>query len=191
MLKALPKDYDFALVFDHGFERVDRIANLKVDAAADGLSGDLEAIGGIATTTDPHVADWLRAQSEKPDSDLGREIPHDELVRYAPGFASVMAAFEPVDHVMFGREETGPAHTPPHEKGNHGFWPLRHDYRSIFLLYGPGVAKERFPRWTSVPKRGWRPFWGLIAAAKIAILPALVWRKACGVRSPWASRQSD
>jgi len=29
ILKALPKDYDLALVSDHGFERVDRIANLK------------------------------------------------------------------------------------------------------------------------------------------------------------------
>ena len=102
-------------------------------------------MGGIVTTTDAKVADWLRAQSGKPGGDVGREIPHDELVRYAPGLANVTAAFEPVDHVMFGREETGPAHTPPYEKGNHGFWPLRHDYRSVYLLYGPGVKKETLP----------------------------------------------
>lgn len=143
MLKALPKDYDFALVSDHGFEKIDHIANLKAEMPADVAGGDLQAMGGIATTTDPNVADWLRAQSGKPDSDVGREIPHDELVRYAPGLANVLAAFEPADHVMFWHE--GPAHSPPPEKGNHGFWPLRHDYRSIYLLYGPGVAKERIP----------------------------------------------
>jgi predicted AlkP superfamily pyrophosphatase or phosphodiesterase len=143
MLKALPKDYNFALVSDHGFERIDHIANLKVEAAADGVTGELEAFGGIATTTDARVADWLRAQSAKPGSDVGREIPHDELVRYAPGLADVTAAFEPADHVMFGRE--GPAHSPPQEKGNHGFWPLRHDYRSVYVLYGPGVAKAQLP----------------------------------------------
>jgi predicted AlkP superfamily pyrophosphatase or phosphodiesterase len=145
MLKALPKDYDFVLTSDHGFERIDHIANLKVEATAAGIAGDLEAFGGIATTTDPHVADWLRAEAQKPGSDVGREIPHDELVRYAPGLANVVAAFEPADHVMFGREDTGPAHTPPQEKGNHGFWPLRHDYRSTFLLYGAGVAKQSLP----------------------------------------------
>jgi len=145
MLRALPKDYDFALVSDHGFERIDHIANLKVEAAADDVAGNLESFGGIATTTDPKVADWLRAQANKPGSDVGREIPHDELVRYAPGLANVMAAFEPADHVMFGRGETGPAHTPPQENGNHGFWPLRHDYHSVYVLYGPGVKRESLP----------------------------------------------
>ena len=143
MLKALPKDYDFALVSDHGFERIDHTANLKAEMPADIAAGDLQAMGGIATTTDPKVADWLRAQSGKPDSDVGREILHDELVRYAPGLGNVLAAFEPADHVMFWHE--GPAHSPPQEKGNHGFWPLRHDYRSVYVLYGPGVAKGELP----------------------------------------------
>jgi predicted AlkP superfamily pyrophosphatase or phosphodiesterase len=145
MLKALPKDYDFALVSDHGFEKIDHIANLKVEMTADGVTGDLQSMGGIATTTDAKVADWLRAQSQKTGSDVGREIPRDELMRYAPGLANVTAAFEPADHVMFGREETGPAHLPPGEKGNHGFWPLRRDYHSVYVLYGPGVKKAAVP----------------------------------------------
>ena len=32
----MPKDYDFALVSDHGFERIDHIANMKVEAPAAG-----------------------------------------------------------------------------------------------------------------------------------------------------------
>lgn len=145
ILKALPKDYDFALVSDHGFERIDRIANLKVEAAQAGITGDLKPMGGIVTTTDTNVAAWLRQQSDKPGSDVGREIPHDELVRYAPGLADAVAAFEPADHVMFGWDDAGPAHATPKEKGNHGFWPLRHDYRSVYVLYGPGVRPEPLP----------------------------------------------
>ncbi len=141
LIRALPKNYDFALVSDHGFERIDRIANMKVEAQAAGLAGDIEPMGGIVVTKDPAVAAWLRGQSGKDGSDVGREIPHDELVRYAPKLADVAAAFEPVDHVLFfGRDASGPAHSTPPEKGDHGFWPLRHDYRSVFLLSGPGVT---------------------------------------------------
>ena len=108
MLKALPKGYDFALVSDHGFERVDNIANLKAIAAAQGVTGDLRPMGGLVTTSDPKMADWLRAQSGK--GDVGREVPHEELARYAPGLGDV-TAFEPAPHVMFGRSERDvPAH---------------------------------------------------------------------------------
>ena len=140
MLKALPKGYDFALVSDHGFERVDTIANLKAIAAAQGVTGDLRPMGGLVATSDPRMADWLRAQ--RAAGDVGREVPHDELVRYAPGLSDV-TAFEPAPHVMFGRSERDMPHQPPPEKGDHGFWPLRSDYRSVFLLSGPGIKPAR------------------------------------------------
>ncbi len=62
MLKALPKDYAVGIVSDHGFEAVDHIANLKVMAAADGVTGEMTIAGGLVRTNDPKVADWLRAQ---------------------------------------------------------------------------------------------------------------------------------
>jgi len=140
IVRALPKGYDFALVSDHGFERIDRIANLKTAAAQAGINGDLKPMGGLVTTTDTKVADWLRAQAGKADSDIGREVPHDELVQYAPGSSDAAAAFEPAPHVLFyGRDASGPVHAAPPEKGDHGFWPMREDYRSIFLLSGPGI----------------------------------------------------
>ncbi len=140
LTRALPHNYDFALVSDHGFERIDRVANMKVEAVAAGLPGDIEPMGGIVVTRDQAVANWLRGQSGKPDSDIGREIPHNELIQYAPKLADAVAAFEPADHVLFyGSNATGPAHAAPPEKGDHGFWPLRRDYRSVFLLSGPGV----------------------------------------------------
>ena len=140
ILKALPKNYDFALLSDHGFERIDRIANLKAAAMQAGITGDLKAMGGLVTTSDPKVADWLRAEAKKPDSDIGREVPHDELVQYAPGLGDAVAAFEPAPHgLFFGRDASGPIHATPPEKGEHGFWPMRDDYRSIFMLSGPGI----------------------------------------------------
>jgi len=132
ILKVLPKDYDLALVSDHGFERVDHIAGLKAMAAADHVSGEMTVMGGLVTTSDPAVATWLHQKSGK--GDVGREVPPDELARYAPQLSGT--AFEPAPHVMFGN---GPAESPPNPKGNHGFWPMRDDYRSIFVLSGPGI----------------------------------------------------
>lgn len=145
MLAALPADYDFALVSDHGFERLDHIANLKVRAAADHITGDLRPMGGIVVTSDPVVAAWLRGLSGRAGSDVDREIPHDELVRYAPGLGNAIAAFEPVNEVLFGQAATGQQDVPPSEKGEHGYWPLHHDYHSVYLLYGPGVRPAQLP----------------------------------------------
>jgi predicted AlkP superfamily pyrophosphatase or phosphodiesterase len=133
ILKVLPKDYDLALVSDHGFERVDRIANLKVMAAADGVTGAMTVTGGLVITSDPAALAWLRGQK----GDVGREVPPAELAKYAPQLSGT--AFEPAPHVMFGAATGGEAHTTSKTKGNHGFWPTRPDYHSIFLLSGPGI----------------------------------------------------
>jgi predicted AlkP superfamily pyrophosphatase or phosphodiesterase len=135
ILKVLPKDYDLALVSDHGFERVDRIANLKIMAAADGVTGPMTVQEGLVTTGDPAAAAWLRHQAGK--GDVGREVSPDELAKYAPQLSGT--TFEPAPHVMFGSAVAGDAHTASKTKGNHGFWPTRPDYHSIFLLSGPGV----------------------------------------------------
>jgi len=133
ILKAAPKDYAVALVSDHGFEQIDHIANLKVLAAADGMTGAMTITGGLVTSTDPQAIAWLRTQSGK--GEVGREVPPDELKHYAPQLAGT--AFEPAPHVVFGngKEPREASRT----KGNHGFWPMRPDYHSIFLLSGPGI----------------------------------------------------
>jgi predicted AlkP superfamily pyrophosphatase or phosphodiesterase len=139
MLAALPPDYNFALISDHGFERVDKIANLPVLLAENGIAGQMRSMGGIAATGDPKIAAFLRESARKQETGIGREIPHEELVQYAPQLSGMIAAFEPVEHVMFGAAAKGPFFSPPAEKGNHGFWPLRRDYRSVFVIFGPGV----------------------------------------------------
>jgi predicted AlkP superfamily pyrophosphatase or phosphodiesterase len=89
--------------------------------------------GGLVTTSDLAIATWLRSQK----GDVGREVPLAELTKYAPQLSGT--AFEPAPHVMFGATTNGEAHTASKTKGNHGFWPTRPDYRSIFLLSGPGI----------------------------------------------------
>jgi len=137
ILKVLPKDYSLALVSDHGFEQIDHIANLKVMAAADGVTGAMAVAGGLVTSSDPQVLAWLRGQSGK--GEVGREVPPEELKRYAPQLSGT--GFEPAPHVQFGngKEPRQPSQT----KGNHGFWPTRPDYHSIFLLSGPGIKSAR------------------------------------------------
>ncbi|HEX6545589.1 MAG TPA: ectonucleotide pyrophosphatase/phosphodiesterase [Bryobacteraceae bacterium] len=135
----LPSGYDFALVSDHGFERVDKIANVAVALVKAGISGEVKSLGGIATTANPEAAAFLRRMAKDPNNGIGREIPHEELMRYAPQLSSAIAAFEPAPHVMFGTAVSGDYFTAPKEHGNHGFWPRRADYRSIFVLCGPGI----------------------------------------------------
>ncbi len=145
ILGALPPDTVLALLSDHGFERVDHTANLRALLAQKGIVGDVQPLGGIVVTKDAKVAEVLRQMQADPANQIGREIPHSELIQYAPKLADAVAAFEPAEHIMFGREEGGPYLTAPYEKGNHGFWPTHHDYRSIFVLWGPGIAKGSGP----------------------------------------------
>ena len=145
MRAALPADYRLVVTSDHGFERLDHIANLPILLQQAGISGDIRAMGGIAVTSDAKVAEFLRSRIGRPDSDVGREIPHDELTAYAPTLADVLAAFEPAEHAMFVGGTGGAYRTAPPEKGEHGFWPLRHDYRSVFIAAGPGLPAAALP----------------------------------------------
>ncbi len=138
ILRAVQPGGVVAVVSDHGFERVDKVINVPALLAREGVKGDVRAMGGIAVTKDPAVAEALRKLN------LGREVPHDEVLRYAPRLADAAAVFEPPDHAEFG-PGSGEIYTSPPEKGNHGFWPTRHDYRSVFVLWGPGIKPQAAP----------------------------------------------
>jgi predicted AlkP superfamily pyrophosphatase or phosphodiesterase len=146
ILGALAPDYDLVLTSDHGFERVDHIANLPVLLAGAGIPGTISSIeGGVAVTRDQRVADFLRGKSASHEDDIGREIPRAELQQYAPQLMDYAAVFEPTAHVLFGDATSGPYLTVPTEKGNHGFWPTLPDYRSVFILWGKDVQAIRLP----------------------------------------------
>lgn len=141
MLTAMPPDYAVAIVSDHGFQPIERTVHPRVMAAAEGINGDMTVAGGLLHTNDPKVADWLRTKAGK--GEIGRAVPAEELSAY--GNLKAVAAFEPGPGVIFGNAATGAATTASGNKGNHGFWPTRPEYRSVFLLSGPGVKPQMLP----------------------------------------------
>lgn len=146
MLRAKPREMVVAIVSDHGFERADRVINLPVALKRDGLAGPLTATPGLVTTTDERVAQWLREASRARRDGVGREIPAAELKRHAPRFAGALAAFEPLEHHLFGAAVEGALETRPVEKGVHGLWPERAEYASTLILQGPGIRPGRRPK---------------------------------------------
>lgn len=128
MMQALPKGTMFALVSDHGFEKVDRIVNPKAAAPNAILTP------GLVIAPDAATAAALRGQDG-----VGREVPKAEYESFPSNLPKNPAAvFEPAPNVMFG-EKAG----KPEELGNHGHWPTR--YRSVYVLWGPGVKHEILP----------------------------------------------
>jgi hypothetical protein len=125
MLAALPPDYVFALTSDHGFERVDRALDLK----SMNPPGELQTAEFLAITKDPAVSDWLRHQNG-----VGRQIPQQEVRLYAPSLAGSFV-FESAEHVVFDSKIR--------ETGTHGYFPTRADYRSVFILRGPGISARK------------------------------------------------
>lgn len=129
------------LTSDHGFQRVDRDLNIGALATQVDATAKLGMLGGLLTTTDTAVAQRLR------DSKLlGREVPMEEILDFAPEAAQqkVVAAFEPKTNESFaiGAAEL---YSAPHERGNHGFWPGTVDYRSVLILTGRGFNAESRP----------------------------------------------
>lgn len=161
MLNAvLAIGYDVVVTSDHGFERVNHMADLKILLADRGIAGDVRSLGGVATTNDPAAAAFLGFESETGKDGIGRIIPASELQQYAPGLAGSLLVVEPAEHYMFGSGSPGHDRpstpdttsapqgflTAPAEKGNHGFWPTRGDYGSVYVLFGANVSPKHLGR---------------------------------------------
>lgn len=144
VLKALPAGSAFALVSDHGFERVNAQVNLKTAAAVLGVTNLVQA-GGTIMAPDAKAAEVLRQLAKDPKYGIGREIPKEELARFPSTIpANAAAVFESADGYLFSA--TGPEFAKPGEIGNHGHWPMR--YRAVFVLWGPGIRHEALPEFS-------------------------------------------
>lgn len=143
MLAALPSGYAFALVSDHGFERVNREVSIAALAKKKGVGG-IVSRGGIVVSENAESTQFLRGITSDPQYGIGREIPKEEVTRFAPKLANSDAVFEPAQGFMFA---FGPGNaeifSKPHEIGNHGHWPTR--YRAVFGLWGPGIPASTLP----------------------------------------------
>jgi predicted AlkP superfamily pyrophosphatase or phosphodiesterase len=141
ILKALPPGSAFALVSDHGFERVNTLVNLQAAAAKQGIT-NLVQTGGTVIAPDQRAADFLRQLAKDSRYGIGREIPKEELAKFRSNIpTSAAAVFEPADGFMFSPR--GEEFSKPEEIGNHGHWPMR--YRAVFVLWGPSIKPGVLP----------------------------------------------
>jgi hypothetical protein len=145
MLQAAPPDTVVAVVSDHGFERADRIVDVNQLMARDGVNGKADLRFGLVTANDEAVVNWLRTAARERKHGVGREIPKAEMLRYTPHLANFAAAFEPVEHHLFGPAVNMQTESKPAEIGVHGLWPERKEYRATFLVWGKGVKAARKP----------------------------------------------
>ena len=135
MLAVLPRDTVMALVSDHGFVSVEKTVHPPT-----GLTTPFWVIA----RNDAESAE-LERLSHDPASGIGRQIPASEWRRFQPGQPEPAAAFEPADGFEFSQAPMATQYGKPHEIGTHGLWPGHADYRSVFLLWGPGIAAARLP----------------------------------------------
>lgn len=135
ILAALPKDAAVALVSDHGFVAVEKTVHPAV--------GTVTPFWVTAST--PAEAAELERLSQDPANGIGRRIPSSEWKRFQPGKTEPVAAFEPANGFGFSPKPLEGRYGKPYEIGTHGLWPGRPDYRSVFLLWGPGIRPERGP----------------------------------------------
>ena len=135
ILAALPKDTVLALVSDHGFVPVDKTVHPPVGTVTPFM----------VSTSDPEVAGRLENLRQDPANGIGRKIPGAEWKRFQPSKPEPLAAYEPADQFLFSPQPTDGPYGKPREIGTHGLWPGRPDYRSVFLLWGPGIKPRKTP----------------------------------------------
>jgi predicted AlkP superfamily pyrophosphatase or phosphodiesterase len=144
LLDALPADTVVAIVSDHGFEAVQAVVHPWVLLGPQ-LAEEVEVRHGVAAARSGRARDRLLELAADPRHGIGREVSREEVRRFAPELAEMAAVFEPASGFFFGQARDGAAQTAPPERGMHGFWPGRPDYRATFLLWGPGVAPGQLP----------------------------------------------
>src|SRR5262249_4834260 len=139
-LQDLPSNYAVVVVSDHGFEKVDREVNLSIIADQRGVKG-LRPLGGMVAAANEQSYALLRDLHRDPKYGIGREIPKDEILRFAAGLASAGGVFESETGFWFGSSNVGEVFPKLEQLGEHGHWPTR--YRAVFLASGPGIHAER------------------------------------------------
>jgi arylsulfatase A-like enzyme len=141
IVTALPASTAIAVVSDHGFERVDRIVNIK------SVVPSVVQSGSILLAPDEKTAAQLRELKKDSKYGIGREISKEEFARFpSPLSGNVAAVFDSVDGVMFGNTPNGELSVKPAEIGNHGHWPMR--YRSVYILWGGGISHQVLPEFS-------------------------------------------
>jgi predicted AlkP superfamily pyrophosphatase or phosphodiesterase len=142
ILKALPPDVVVALVSDHGFAPAKKAVSLPLLAKQQGRQASLDTANGLVLARDEDGRRFLQEIAKVKTYGIGRMVPQEELRRFAPSLASALVAYEPAEGFIFAGPDAKEVFSAPKEKGVHGLWPLRPDYRAIFILWGKGIRRE-------------------------------------------------
>ena len=141
IVAALPAGTAVAVVSDHGFERVERIVNVK------SVVPSVTQAGSILLAPDEKAAAQIRELKKDPKYGIGREIPKKEFAHFPSSLsANPAAVFDSAEGVMFGNTPNGELTGKPGEIGNHGHWPMR--YRSVYVLWGRGISHQVLPEFS-------------------------------------------
>jgi len=141
IVAALPAGTAVAVVSDHGFERVERIVNVK------SVVPSVTQAGSILLAPDEKAAAQIRELKKDPKYGIGREIPKEEFAHFPSSLsANPAAVFDSAEGVMFGNTPNGELTGKPGEIGNHGHWPMR--YRSVYVLWGRGISHQVLPEFS-------------------------------------------
>jgi predicted AlkP superfamily pyrophosphatase or phosphodiesterase len=135
IVAALPKNAALALLSDHGFVSVEKTVHPSVGTVTPFW----------VTAANAAEAAGLARLAQDPANGIGRQIPAAEWRRFMPGQKEPVAAYEPADRFLFSPKPLDSQYAKPYEIGTHGLWPGRPDYRSVFLLWGPGIKPAHLP----------------------------------------------
>lgn len=141
IVRAAPGNYRIVLTSDHGFEQINRQVNPMALARGANTPATLRLAAGLVLAGDAASAAFLRGKEG-----IGREVPLDEINRFAPELTAAdppVTAFEPAPNHQFSAAITEPY--APISHGEHGLWPGRPNYRSVFIAVGPGIKPSKSP----------------------------------------------
>jgi len=145
LLAVLPPRSLVAIVSDHGFETQQRVFRPETMLREAGVEGEVRVAEGVFGVNEPKAAEWFRSRIGQPGSVIAREVPAEEVRRMAPAIANLAAVFETISGVFADGGRDGAVLAPGDQRGHHGLWPTRRDYRASFLLWGPGVRPGELP----------------------------------------------
>jgi len=140
-LSRLPAHTQVAIVSNHGFETEDYVVRPRVLIG----SRTVQVRGGLigARTTADVVA--LRKLVGSRKSGIAREVPLAEVHTLVPEAAKWIAAFSTMPNYVPSEASVGKGVVPGNHKGVHSFWPMRSNFRSLFILSGDGVKAMQLP----------------------------------------------
>ena len=137
--KAAPGSL-IAVVSGNGFQNENHIVRPNVLLLQAKLPAGAKVAHGLIGTGDKAVAAYLRTLIGNKKYGIAREVPLAEVATRSPDLKNWIAGFDTLPDVVASQETRGAAYGAGSHKGVHPFWPTHTDFRSVFVIAGPGIS---------------------------------------------------